>query len=363
MTYGDYPDLSGVKKILVAQLRHLGDVLLTSPVFTALKKALPDAEIDAYIYEEAKPLLEGHPAVSELIGYDRKWKKEKFWKKIFHEGRLLWKMRKKRYDCVISLTEGDRGALVAKLSKARIRVGFTPKGKWQKKLYTHLVKRTPGLKHTVERNLDAVRRLGIFPSWEERELFLQVPKRAEKESFVLIHPTSRWRFKCWPMEKMRELVQWLLKQGKQVVLTSGPDEMEQEMVSHIARGLNVKNLAGKISLKELGALIDESELLICVDSVPFHMANALKCPVLAIFGPTSDVTWGPWRNPQAKIVAQNFSCRPCYQDGCGGSKYSDCLYTLPVKTVQQAILEFKILSKISATSIGMGDELIDCSRK
>jgi heptosyltransferase-3 len=109
------------------------------------------------------------------------------------------------------------------------------------------------------------------------------------------------------------------------------------MVEEIVRGLNVINLSGKLSLKELAALIDLSELLICVDSLPFHMASALKKRVVALFGPTSDVTWGPWRNPRAQIVAQPFSCRPCYQDGCGGSKVSDCLATLSVETVLKTL--------------------------
>jgi heptosyltransferase-3 len=299
MVYGDYPDLSGVKKILVVKLRQLGDVLLTGAVFEGLRNRFPEAQIDAYVYKEAFAML-----------------------------------------------EGDRGVLAARAARARVRVGFEPKGRWQKKVYTHVVKHCPGLRHTVERNLDALRRIGIFPGVEERELFLEVTEEARvamrervEGPFVVIHPTSRWRFKCWPVEKMRKLTEELVRRGKQVVFTSGPDAVEREMVGEIVKGLDVVNLSGQISLKELAALIEGSELLVCVDSVPFHMASALKKRVVAIFGPTSDVTWGPWRNEGARVVAQPFSCRPCYQDGCGGSKMSDCLATLPVGLVLRAIDE------------------------
>lgn len=91
---------------------------------------------------------------------------------------------------------------------------------------------------------------------------------------------------------MRQLIERLLAQGKRVVLTAGPDEVEKTMAAEIAQGQKVLNLAGAVSLKELGALIERSECLICVDSVPFHLANALKHRVVALFGPTSDVTWG-----------------------------------------------------------------------
>lgn len=343
MSYGDYPDLARVKKILVIKLRHLGDVLLSGPVFKALKTRFPEAQIDGYVYTESFPMLENHPSIHHLIGYDQKWKKLKWWRRIFKEGQLLGKIRHERYDLVINLTEGDRGALAAMVSQASIRVGFTPKGWLQKKLYTHLVKQGLSLRHEVEKNLDALRRIGIFPSLEDRELFLHVSsdyrqKMSSYAPFVLIHPTSRWRFKCWTIDKMREVAKMLLARGERVVFTSGPDKGELEMVEKITQGLDVINLSGKITLQELGALIDLSQLLICVDSVPFHMASALKKRVIALFGPSSEISWGPWRNPNAQIVTQPFSCRPCHQDGCGGSKVSDCLTTLPVEAVLNAAL-------------------------
>jgi heptosyltransferase-3 len=348
VSYGDYPDLTDVKKILVVKLRHLGDVLLTSPVFRSLKEAVPQAEVDAYIYKEALPMLDGHPDIDQLIGYDRNWKKGGFFTRIGKELSILSEIRKRGYDLVVNLTEGDRGVLAALASKAKIRVGFRPKGKWQQKSLTHIAKDCPNLRHTVERNLDVLRRIGIFPPLESRELYLHLPDAARekarafagKEPFVLIHPTSRWRFKCWPIHKMRQLAERLLSEGKRVILTSGPDAEEKKMAQEISQGLDVLNLGGAISLKELGSLIDLAELLICVDSVPFHMASALKKPVVALFGPTSDVTWGPWRNPLARIVASERSCRPCYLDGCGGSKRSDCLESLPLESVLRAVRLF-----------------------
>jgi len=349
MTYGNYPDLSKVRSVLVVKLRHLGDVLLTTPVFFCLKEALPSAQIDAYIYEEAKEILQGNPSISNLIGYDRKWKKLPFFARLKQELKLFLQIRKKKYDLVINLTEGDRGVLIAKISGAKVRVGFSPKGRIQKKWITHIVKQCPSPRHTVEKNLDSLRRIGIFPKEEARALFFHIEdktltsmqKQIGEAPFILIHPTSRWRFKCLPVETMRALILSLESQDKKIVLTSGPDPIEMSMVQAIAKGTNAKVMAGKTSLKELGALISLSDQLICVDSVAHHMASALKKTVLAFFGPTSQTTWGPWRNPDAQIFSQNFSCQPCYQDGCGGSKYSDCLATIRVE---------KILEMLAVTS-------------
>jgi len=236
MTYGNYPDLSGVKKILVVKLRQLGDVLLTTPVFTVLKNQFPEAQIDAYIYSDSISLLKNHPSIHSLITYNRGWRSLPFFPKLYNEWRVWKKIRREGYDLVINLTEGDRGAVAALISGAKVRVGFPPKGKWQKKFYTHIAKQCPGLRHTVERNLDPLRKIGIFPNLEDRELFahvseeslLSMKKEVGEGSFTLIHPTSRWRFKCWPVEKMRELTKRLIQNGERVVFTSGPDFFERD---------------------------------------------------------------------------------------------------------------------------------------
>ncbi len=364
MTYGDYPDLRGVKKILVVKLRQLGDVLLATPVFSALRQQFPQAEIDAYVYSEAAVLLEGHPAVHAVLSCDRRWKKLGIFRRVFKELTLLAQIRRNSYDLVINLTEGDRGAAAAKVSGAPIRVGFNPKGGLlQRGVYTHIAKHCPSLRHTVERNLDALRRLGIFPSHTARELVLHVDADALAKvkaiagegTFILIHPTSRWMFKCWSVDKMKMLAERLLASGHRLIFTSGPDAREKDMLDQICAGLPVVNLAGQISLKELIAFVYMCHKLVCVDSLPFHIASAFKKPVAALFGPTSEITWGPWRNPNAVVLTRDLPCRPCYQDGCGGSKVSECIIGLEVNRVLQS----KIFTEIAAPRIAIGNELVN----
>lgn len=347
-----YPDLQFVKKILVAKLRHHGDVLLTTPLFSILRQRFPSAIIDAYIYKETAPMLEGHPAIGELIFYDKEIKKKGFLKKLIYEWKLLFKIRRKKYDLVINLTEGDRGALAAWISRAKVRVGFDPEGSGmfrKKSCYTHITRICHQTRHTVERHLDVLRCLGIFPSLEERDLSFHIPKesykkiksllekeRIEEKNFVMVHPVSRWLFKCLPEQTIADVIKYLHGKGERIVLTASPDPLEMEMnekIMMLASGVPLCHLGGKISLKELGALIDLSKLLICVDSVPMHMASALKAPVVALFGPTSEKTWSPWRNPHAKVITQDYSCRPCYMPGCGGSGKSDCLETLSSRKI------------------------------
>jgi len=329
------------KRILVIKLRHLGDVLLSSPVFSHLQKVFPEAFIDTYIWKESEPMLFGHPAIAGFHLHDRKWKELSLFKRYKKEFQLLRKIRKEKYDLVLNLTEGDRGAIAALSSGAKVRVGVDPGKKMTRKFFTHLVKPCPTPRHTVERDLDVLRKLGIFPSPSERDLFYFVPSEAKarakelvgKDPYVVVHAAARWKFKCPPPKLMGEICNRL---GMRVVLTGAASE--RDFVDQITQYTDVEvlNLAGKVDLKEVGALLLDAKGLITVDSVALHMASALKIPVVAIFGPTSELNWGPWMHARAAVVTGDQPCRPCRLDGCGGSKMSDCLWTVSPDEVANA---------------------------
>lgn len=351
-------DFSKIQKVLVAKLRHHGDVLLSSPVFSVLKERFPHLGIDAYIHSETLPMLEGHPAISSFLLNDKRWKQLPTWKRYLEEMKLLRKIRKKGYDLVINLTEGDRGAIAAKVSKAPFAIGFDPQGdgmKGKTSCYTHLIKHTPRPRHTVEKQLDALRCLGIFPTPRERDLTFNIPEAAyEKvaslvpQSYVVIHPVSRWMFKTLPVETVIAVGKYLQERGENIVLTASFDPLEMEMNRQIQEVLpNVIDLSGKITLKELGAVIDKSNFLFTVDSVPLHIASALKKHMAVVFGPTCDKNWGPYRNPHSRVITRDLTCRPCYQPGCGGSGISDCLHTLtPEEIISKLHIFFEALDSV-----------------
>jgi heptosyltransferase-3 len=152
-------------------------------------------------------------------------------------------------------------------------------------------------------------------------------------------------FKCWPHEKVAELID--LIQGEleiPVVLTSGPDEQERAYIKDLLDRIDTEviDLSGILSLKELGAVIRGARLFFGIDSAPMHISAALKTPVVVLFGPTSSVDWGPWppRGEGHRIITSTrHDCIPCGRDGCDGSKVSDCLIDLDIATVFQAVKE------------------------
>jgi heptosyltransferase-3 len=354
----DAVPLANVRRALVTKLRHHGDVLLTTPVFATLKRAAPHADIDALVYLDTAPLLANHPAIAQVHTVDRSWKRQGVARQLAAEWALLRALRERRYDLLIHLTEHPRGLSLARLLSPRYAVTREREGRarlWHRQ-FTHFYrwpKTTP--RHAVEINLDALRRIGIYPRPAEKALVL-VPGDAATASadallhrhglarrgFVHVHPGSRWLFKCWPPEQMAALLDRVVAGGWPVALTGAPDERERALVaatlSHCAPATRerIVDLAGTLALPELAALNARARVFIGVDSLPMHIAAAMGTPVIALFGPSSERVWGPWQVVHRVVVSADFPCRPCGIDGCGGGKVSECLTTLPVDRVHAA---------------------------
>jgi heptosyltransferase-3 len=357
----DAIDPNLVRRVLVTKLRHHGDVLLTSPVFTVLHNALPAAEVDALVYRDTAPLLTGHPALARLHTIDRDWKRRGWVGQWRGESGLLSALRARRYDLIVHLTEHPRGAWLCRLLRPRYAVARElPRAHWLwRTSFTHLY-RLPRARprHTVECNLDALRRLGVQPAGASRRLVL-VPdandiERAreyraqhglETQRFIQLHPGSRWQFKCWTVDAYAALVTSLVGDGWPVVITGAPDAAEERQVAAIFEALapavskQVVNLAGALSLRELAALTREARAFVGVDSAPMHIAAAMQTPVVALFGPSGEIEWGPWQVAHRVVTSTAHPCRPCGNDGCGGGKVSECLTTLPVERVRAALVE------------------------
>ena len=350
----DAIDFAQIKRVLVIKLRHHGDVLLSAPVLSTLKQHAPHLEIDALVYADTAPMLSHHPDLSHLYCIDRQWKKLGVLAQAQAEWGLLRTLQSRHYDLVIHLTDHKRGAWLTRLLKPRYAVAPSASfGKLFKKVFSHRYAVVGGnRRHTVDIHLDALRRLGLRPSVDSARLQLAIPADAAEsaaakrraigipdgQSYILIHPTSRWMFKTWPPAQMAALIHLLQQRGETVLLTAAPDPVELETLAKIEHDLDHKpaSLAGALSLKELGALIAGASEFIGMDSVPMHMAAAVNTPVVALFGPSGDVEWGPWKVPH-RIVSAPFSCRPCGRDGCGGSKQSDCINSLTPETVLAAL--------------------------
>lgn len=350
----DAIDLAQVRRALVIKLRHHGDVLLSSPVLSVLKRAAPQAEIDALVYADTAPMLRGHPALSQLHLQPR-GRQGAWHARLGAEWRLLQALRARRYDLVVHLTDHPRGATLATLLGPRWAVAAERDvGQWWwRRAFTHIARQPRGTpRATVERHLDLLRRLGIHPAPAERAPSLAVSEEAvegvraklrqagwDGEAYALVHPGSRWMFKVWTPEGNALAIDHLARRGLRIVLTAAPDARESQLADAILSHAATRciDLRGQLTLEELAAAIRSATVFFGVDSVPMHIAAAVGTPGVALFGPSKDTEWGPWSDRFQVVASRAHPCRPCDIDGCGGSKRSDCLVTLPPAEVTVAL--------------------------
>lgn len=334
------------KRILVIKLKQPGDVLVSSPVLTALKEAWPKARVSYLVPKGTEEMIADHPLLDRLYVLDRRGGS---WGQTLG---LLKELRRARFDLVLELSGGDRGAFYARVSGAKERLGFGYGGRafWHRFCFTRLLPPPPIKMHLVEHNLEMVRALGIEPRRPRLHFFwtgavqtrieaLLASNSLTPRGFVVMHPGAGWRFKCWTPAGYARVIEALQGQkGLPVVLTGSTAAHEQELVSAILKESRVSpiNLLGRLSLKELGALIAQARFFFGVDSAPMHLAAAVGTPAVALFGPSGDFNWGPWGEGHL-VIKKDWECLPCGRDGCEGSKVSRCLVELTPDEVLEAI--------------------------
>ena len=339
---------ASVKRALVIKLGHIGDVLVTTPVIRALHEAWPGVRVTMVVNQGTEAMVAHSPQIEQVLVVRRDLGGIAA---LRSQLALLGALRSARFDLSLELSGGDRGAFLCRASGAGLRVGFEPKKPHFRARAFHLLVDQRGTQnHVVDTFLRQPRALGLEPT-DTRMLFepgREAGERAEgilKESglagkpFAVVHPTSRWMFKCWTTSGVAEVIGRLRERGLAIVLTCAPDEHEMRynyQVLEQAGTRDVLDLSGKVDLLLLGALLECAKLFFGVDSAPMHMAAALGTPVAAIFGPSGDVMWGPWQVANQTITGD---CpeRPCGRDGCNGSKVSRCLDELEPGKVIAAV--------------------------
>jgi len=306
-------------KILLIKFRNIGDVLLSTPLISNLKNVYPDSVIDFALNKGCEDMVSDNSNVSNIIVYDRpRIKKLGIFAQFKEEIRFAGNIRNNHYDMVINLTEGDRGAQLAFLSGANIKLGFpVRKGLLSKIKIFDKLGDDKKWQHTVKKDLQFINLLG--KEVVNKEVKIYWPEKIEKEidnilsennikQFVHIHPVSRWMFKCWEDDRMAKVIDYLQQEKKiKVVITGAPIKKELDRINKILNLCETSpiNLSGKLTLKHLACLSSKANLFFGVDTAPMHMAAATNTPVITLFGASYPVIWGPWNNNSDKRLFQD----------------------------------------------------------
>jgi heptosyltransferase I len=342
------------RRILIIKPSSFGDVIHALPVLNGLRQRFPKARISWLVANSCAGLLEGHPALDEIIRFDRR--------RYGHVGRsfqvsiefmeFVNALRARAFDLVVDLQGLFRSGFLALASGARTRIGFALAREFAWMFYSDRVAVPDPQMHAVDRNYLFARHLGFADVPISFELSVQPEGRAHAQRllaeggiapgapYLLIAPGTRWETKLWPAEHFAELARALEGEtGLPLVLIGMESESEiARQVEELAGG-RILNLAGRTGLPEVMALVAGASMSVMHDSGPMHLATAFDKPMVAIYGPTSPQLTGPYRRPEA-VVRCETSCSPCRLKRVASCEYNHrCLRELSPQVVLQRVLQ------------------------
>lgn len=312
-------------KILVIALRRLGDVLLTTPLIASLRRAWPEATIDALVFADTAGILQGNPDISNVVAMPAK----RTAAQSLALAAKLWR----RYDLSISTQSGDRPTFFALIAGRRraVLVDRTFNGRVKQRLADRSLAHAPGV-HRVEEMLRLADVLGV-----PRVPHLVAPRGRDSDAapsgaYAVIHAAPMFRYKQWTAAGWRELAAALVARGMTVVATGGPSPDERTYLDAVWSGAAVTRLDGRLDWAQLSGLLAKARVYVGPDTSITHLAAATGCPTVALFGPTDPRLWGPWpadgletiwaatgkiqRRGNVAVVQHAFPCTPCQLEGC-----------------------------------------------
>lgn len=317
--------MRSLNRALVVLPNWFGETLFATPFLRALHRHRPAAWIATLGRPLCREVLLHNAHVDALLDYDERGS---------HRGpagkwRLVMSLRAQRVDTAFILRRSLSRSLLLALARIPARVGFAnAKSGW---LLTHRVPAPREPRHKAATYLALLEAVGLSAtegdaagcdytvSDEERDAAHGLLKRLgvlDGRPVVILHPGANWAHKRWAPERFAALGDRLAAAGGQVVITGGPDD--RAVAESIRRTMRKPPtvLAGTTSLRQLGACLEQAQLVMSNDTGVLHIAAALGRPLVALFGPTSPALTGPLGDPQRTVVLHHPACCPrvpCYR--------------------------------------------------
>jgi predicted lipopolysaccharide heptosyltransferase III len=336
--------LKHIQKILVINLAFIGDVVLSTPVIRALRESYPQAMIDMLVVPLTKSIASGNSFVNEVLVYDKRGQH----KKLGPLFKLICELRSRHYDLAVCTNFAARGAMLAWIAGIPNRAGYD---RQHANLFlTHVASSERlEIRHEAENYLAVLKPLGIttadttlaFQVQEQDKVAFatKVPKVMLDQPIAVVCPIGSYPRKSWTTAAYAELICHLAKESQVVLIGGGKEAADLSKISQTSADLAGRNvvciLAGKLNLGELAALLQCCKVLVSVDTGPMHIAQAVGTPVVALFGPTDPVIWGP-RGLNDQVFYEKLSCSPCW--GKGECTINRCMTGIAVEKVIEAAL-------------------------
>ena len=345
------------KQALFLKTKNIGDAIILTASIAALP--LSYRFVDVVCLPDSEAIFKMNRRVRHIFVIPRD---KKGLNKIFAYFNLFKQLFKERYDLLAHFSVDWRGAMLARLLHVETSVSRQTdrRGSFWHQSFNFLAPKLDIERPMAEQDVDLLRSANLYkkssaPAYDlnisnsqkiKVNAWLKKNDIHSKNKLVVIHASSRWKFKEIPVTSWAKIIDELKSQKIDVVISGSLDDLKTNaLIFDLCQSKPV--LTKNFSLLDTAALYQRANLVLTIDSMSTHLASAVKTPVVSIFGPTNEKNWGPWKG-KYKVIglsakdAEIFACRPCGQDGCEGTKVSQCLVQLDPKMVMnQALLMLK----------------------
>ncbi len=298
------------EKALIVKLSSLGDLFHALPAVHALKQT-HNWSIDWITQPEYVPVVQCFTDIDNVLPFPRR--------RIIRSGTdWIRALRRKRYDIVIDFQGLLKSALITRLARAKQRIGPS----WHREgagiFYSQVLGHRDKARHAIDEACELA--AGLDAPVDSIQFPIQFPAHphASESPRIAYVPCSRWTTKNAPPSLFAGCIQELHRRhgGTAFLIGSSADRDTANYIQSQVQDVDLRNVCGTTSLVELGSLLQEMDLVVTVDSGPMHMAAALGCPVVALFGPTDPHRTGPYGETHCIIQRTDLTCVPCHSRRC-----------------------------------------------
>jgi heptosyltransferase-1 len=342
------------ERIALVKLSSLGDIVHALPVAYRLRSELPQAHITWIVEAKHRQLLINCPLIDELIILNKpQWQIASLAQTLSELKKTYKQLREVDFDLVMELQGLIKSGLVAYITGAKHRLGFSPKYCREpiSACFTNEHATPNGdEQHIIEKNLSLIRYLGFattpwqieFPSTvagvKYIDDFLNRQGVGPNTKLIGINPGAGWITKRWGVDNYARLSDNLISRfGRKVILIWGPGEqaLAEDIAQHM-RQLPV--IACNTSVPQLIELIKRCGLFIAGDTGPLHLASALDIPTIALYGPSDPKRNGPYAGRHV-VIHHKLECSGCYKRQCKNFKCMQLITVEEVLSAAQGLLD------------------------
>lgn len=301
-------------RILFTKLRHIGDNLLVTPIIVATKRKYPDAEIWMAVRRGTEGILAGCPEIDRIVVTSRPEESNRSLRDMADAVATFSRVAGARFDYAFELGNNDRGRMLVAASMANVRgthrgnPGLNP---FWSRMFTDIVETDRSALHQVEMDYIVPKQvLGLAeePPPLRFEASAVRPWSGscdqEKGDFAILHAATRWESKAWPLDRWRKALGRILEFTPRIIVSCGPGEVELAESNMLSKGFGdrVITTGGKASWAQLAWLLQRARYYVGVDTAAMHLAAAMQCPAVVLFGETIPGQYGPWKSPHVMVA-------------------------------------------------------------